>query len=177
MSAEPLPDHHAVRNSNSRASPAHRFLVAPSPSLLRGTPVARNDGRKSVAGARASAASSKEPGVRRLSIARIAVAGLATLAVLVLMALGASGKLAGTQATAGRAANASLADSRLPVSSMGDTPSSADQLLTPGALPKVDLEGDEVSPALATYGIDHDGNLFEVHSPQTEEPKLASPVG
>jgi hypothetical protein len=39
-----------------------------------------------------------------------------------------------------------------------------------------DLEGDEVSPALATYGIDRDGNLFEVHSPHTEVPRLPGPT-
>jgi hypothetical protein len=41
---------------------------------------------------------------------------------------------------------------------------------------KTDIEGDEVSPALATYGIDRDGNLFEVHSPQTEVPRLPGPT-
>jgi hypothetical protein len=41
---------------------------------------------------------------------------------------------------------------------------------------KTDLEGDEVSPALATYGIDRDGNLFEVHSPHTEVPRLPGPT-
>lgn len=115
--------------------------------------------------------------MRRLSIARVTTAGLAALAMVVLMALGAAGQLAGSETTRGRAKNASLADGTLPVNPAGDAPSSADQLLTPGAAPKVDLEGDEVSPALATYGIDRDGNLFEVHSPQTEEPRLSSPIG
>lgn len=41
---------------------------------------------------------------------------------------------------------------------------------------KTDFEGDEVSPALATYGIDREGNLFEVHSPHTEVPRLAGPT-
>lgn len=41
---------------------------------------------------------------------------------------------------------------------------------------KTDFEGDEVSPALATYGIDRDGNLFEVHSPHTEVPHLPGPT-
>ena len=41
---------------------------------------------------------------------------------------------------------------------------------------RTDLEGDEVSPALATYGIDGDGNLFEVHSPHTEVPRLSGPT-
>jgi len=43
------------------------------------------------------------------------------------------------------------------------------------AAPRLDLQGDEVSSALATYGIDRDGNLFEVHSPQTELPRLPGP--
>jgi hypothetical protein len=41
---------------------------------------------------------------------------------------------------------------------------------------QTDLQGDEVSPALATYGIDRDGNLFEVHSPHTEVPRLPGPT-
>jgi hypothetical protein len=45
-----------------------------------------------------------------------------------------------------------------------------------GSLGKTDFEGDEVSPALATYGIDRDGNLFEVHSPHTEVPRLPGPT-
>ena len=44
------------------------------------------------------------------------------------------------------------------------------------ATSRTNLEGDEVSPALATYGIDPSGNLFEVHSPQTEVPRLAGPT-
>jgi len=38
------------------------------------------------------------------------------------------------------------------------------------------LQGDEVSDALATYGIDGSGNLYEVHSPETEVPKLGRPT-
>jgi hypothetical protein len=40
---------------------------------------------------------------------------------------------------------------------------------------RVNLAGDEVSPAVATYGVDREGNLYEVHSPDTEEPRLAPP--
>ncbi len=43
-------------------------------------------------------------------------------------------------------------------------------------LSQTDFEGDEVTPALATYGIDRDGNLFEVHSPHTEVPQLPEPT-
>ena len=39
----------------------------------------------------------------------------------------------------------------------------------------VDLYGNEVSDAIATYSLDPAGSLYETHSPQTELPKLASP--
>jgi hypothetical protein len=39
----------------------------------------------------------------------------------------------------------------------------------------VDLYGNEVSDAIATYSLDPTGSLYELHSPQTELPRLASP--
>jgi hypothetical protein len=39
----------------------------------------------------------------------------------------------------------------------------------------VDLYGNEVSDAIATYSLDPAGSLYELHSPQTELPKLPSP--
>ena len=39
----------------------------------------------------------------------------------------------------------------------------------------VDLYGNEVSSAVATYTFDDLGALYEVHSPQTEVPLLGSP--
>jgi hypothetical protein len=39
----------------------------------------------------------------------------------------------------------------------------------------VDLYGNEVSDAIATYSLDPAGGLYELHSPQTELPRLASP--
>jgi hypothetical protein len=39
----------------------------------------------------------------------------------------------------------------------------------------VDLYGNEVIDAIATYSLDPGGSLYEVHSPQTELPKLGSP--
>jgi hypothetical protein len=51
----------------------------------------------------------------------------------------------------------------------GDTDAS-DQ---PGA--SVDLLGNDVTDAVARYQIDATGSLYEVHSPQTEIPKLGSP--
>jgi len=39
----------------------------------------------------------------------------------------------------------------------------------------VDLYGNEVIDAVATYSFDPTGSLYELHSPQTELPRLASP--
>jgi hypothetical protein len=40
----------------------------------------------------------------------------------------------------------------------------------------VDLYGNEVSHAVATYTYDHAGSLYEEHSPQTEVPRLTPPI-
>jgi len=39
----------------------------------------------------------------------------------------------------------------------------------------VDLYGNEVSDAIATYSLDPAGSLYELHSPQTELPRLGAP--
>ena len=39
----------------------------------------------------------------------------------------------------------------------------------------VDVYGNEVSEAVATYKLDSTGGLYEVHSPRTELPRLGSP--
>jgi hypothetical protein len=39
-----------------------------------------------------------------------------------------------------------------------------------------DLYGNEVSDAVARYRLDDAGSLYEVHSPQTELPRLAAPI-
>ena len=39
----------------------------------------------------------------------------------------------------------------------------------------VDFYGNEVTDAVATYKLDAAGSLYELHSPQTEVPRLASP--
>ena len=39
----------------------------------------------------------------------------------------------------------------------------------------VDLYGNEVTEAVATYRFDATGSLYETHSPQTELPRLGSP--
>ena len=43
----------------------------------------------------------------------------------------------------------------------------------PGAA--VDIYGNEVTDAVAKYKADRAGTLYELHSPQTEVPRLASP--
>ena len=58
---------------------------------------------------------------------------------------------------------ASLPD-EAPSDDMGDDPDAL-----------IDLYGNGVSPAVATYSLDALGSLYEVHSPQTELPKLGSP--
>ena len=39
----------------------------------------------------------------------------------------------------------------------------------------LDLYGNEVSDAVARYTLDPAGSLYELHSPQTELPRLGSP--
>jgi hypothetical protein len=39
----------------------------------------------------------------------------------------------------------------------------------------VDLYGNDVTSAVATYKLDAEGSLYELHSPQTELPRLGSP--
>jgi hypothetical protein len=41
--------------------------------------------------------------------------------------------------------------------------------------PRVDLSGDDVNDAVATYKLDPTGSLYEEHSPQTEVPRLRPP--
>jgi hypothetical protein len=38
-----------------------------------------------------------------------------------------------------------------------------------------DVYGNEVTAAVATYKVDAAGTLYELHSPQTELPRLAAP--
>lgn len=40
---------------------------------------------------------------------------------------------------------------------------------------QLDLQGDEVTPAVARYRFDAQGNIYETHAPHTEVPKLGSP--
>jgi hypothetical protein len=61
-----------------------------------------------------------------------------------------------------------------PASAMTDGPN--ERHAQPGAADgAVDLYGNEVSDAIATYSLDPAGSLYELHSPQTELPRLGSP--
>jgi hypothetical protein len=40
---------------------------------------------------------------------------------------------------------------------------------------EIDLYGNDVSDAVAKYQLDSDGSLYELHSPQTQLPRLAPP--
>ncbi len=40
---------------------------------------------------------------------------------------------------------------------------------------QVDLQGDYVTPAIANYRFDAQGNIYETHAPHTEVPHLGSP--
>jgi len=69
-------------------------------------------------------------------------------------------------------ADAAIGDT-VDFSSVSSTPSDAgDTEHTPGA---VDLYGNEITDAVAQYELDSTGSLFELHSPQTELPRLPSP--
>lgn len=41
---------------------------------------------------------------------------------------------------------------------------------------QVDLQGDEVTPAVATYKFDSQGQIYETHAPHIEVPHLGSPT-
>jgi hypothetical protein len=70
-----------------------------------------------------------------------------------------------------------------------DSPSSAASLVDPRTTgpnenddrntdppQRLDLRGNEIARPVAGYRIDQHGSLYEVHSPQTEVPRLKSPV-
>jgi hypothetical protein len=40
---------------------------------------------------------------------------------------------------------------------------------------EIDLYGNDVSDAVAKYELDSDGSLYELHSPETQLPRLGSP--
>lgn len=99
-----------------------------------------------------------------------------TLAVVAVLVLGLSGGV-GTERSAPLA---SRVEPRLQVP---PPPSPAEEAKSAAKLPKLlegqprtTLQGDDINNAIATYGIDEGGNLYEVHSPQTEVPSLGGPT-
>jgi hypothetical protein len=64
------------------------------------------------------------------------------------------------------------ADIRLTASDAIPSPHRASPADDGGA---VDLYGNEVTDAIATYSLDPAGSLYELHSPQTELPRLGEP--
>jgi len=51
----------------------------------------------------------------------------------------------------------------------------ADEPLDRDEDPDVDLYGNDITAAVAKYKLDSDGSLYELHSPQTQLPRLGSP--
>ncbi len=99
---------------------------------------------------------------------------LAVVAVLVLGVSGGTGLETGTPKTVARA----LPGPRV---SLPPAPPAAVQAApeVPRLLegePRTTLQGDDINDAIATYGIDEGGNLYEVHSPHTEVPSLGGPT-
>jgi len=62
-----------------------------------------------------------------------------------------------------------------PVSDHIDHPDNPADLDRDGEDGVRDLYGNDVASAVAKYSFDATGSLYEVHSPQTELPRLASP--
>ena len=62
-----------------------------------------------------------------------------------------------------------------PVSDHIDLPDNPASLDRDGENGVRDLYGNDVTSAVAKYSFDATGSLYEVHSPQTELPRLASP--
>ena len=109
------------------------------------------------------------------SVSRLFVAGASMLLGLVGLLSAAGGHGPRQQRVTDSAVVDTTGAVARPIPSADDGGSDS-MLDIPGfAAPRLDLQGDEVSPALAAYGIDRDGNLFEVHSPQTELPRLPQP--
>lgn len=98
----------------------------------------------------------------------------AVAALVGFLVLGASGRLPLHFSALGGVGQGDYVDSGVRIVPPAPTSLSPDD--ESDGTSKMDIQGDEVSPALATYGIDGEGNLFEVHSPHTEVPRLAGPT-
>jgi len=112
--------------------------------------------------------------VERPLLVRVGAAtGVTTMVAAAFLWVGAPGRVADGQKRAYYVASGSRLPTVPPApSAFPDAP--MDQLLEGET--RTALQGDEVSDALATYGIDGSGNLYEVHSPETEVPKLGRPT-
>jgi hypothetical protein len=78
-----------------------------------------------------------------------------------------------------------------PVAGIGSASADVDELGIPVEAPldeaagvqdgavgtQLDLQGNDVSHAIATYSLDQGGGIYEEHSPNTEVPKLPTPKG
>lgn len=98
-----------------------------------------------------------------------------TLAVLAVLVLGVSGAGPGPSA---RRASLGQAAARVPPPPSPPVAAQAapDEPRLLDGEPRTTLQGDDINDAIATYGIDEGGNLYEVHSPQTEVPSLGGPT-
>jgi hypothetical protein len=61
------------------------------------------------------------------------------------------------------------------------TPLAAPDTKSPREVPddarqRIDLRGNEITRPVARYRVDARGTLYEVHSPQTEVPRLKAPI-
>ena len=98
----------------------------------------------------------------------------ARIARIVFLALIPTGLAAPVQLTQNRSIGSALHPnvSRTPATSPAAeaTPSPQAEEIDP-----IDMYGNEVSDAVAKYKLDATGALYEMHSPQTEVPRLGSP--
>jgi hypothetical protein len=111
--------------------------------------------------------------VKKLPLVRVLAVAFGCAALVALLLMGTTGKLPFVRVP-GVSSAADSPSGRLTAPGPPLPPSADDQVGPNGD--RTDFEGDDVSPAVATYGIDRDGNLFEVHSPHTEVPRLPSPT-
>ena len=99
----------------------------------------------------------------------------ARIALIIFAALILTGLTAPVQLTQNRSVRSALHPSvpRNPATSLAEaTPAPQVEEIEP-----IDMYGNEVSDAVAKYKLDATGALYELHSPQTEVPRLGAPKG
>ena len=98
----------------------------------------------------------------------------ARIALIIFSGLILTGLAAPVQLTQNRSVRSALhpSVSRSPATSLAEeaTPSPQAEEIEP-----IDMYGNEVSDAVAKYKLDATGALYEMHSPQTEVPRLGAP--